>query len=240
MIEKVLWLITARSGSTGIKDKNIKELQGLSLIAYKIKTALTISSKENVWVSTDSEKYAVIAERYGAQVPFLRPKKLASSESSSIDVVLHAMDYAHQIGKKYSFIGLLEPTSPFVYYADIGKALTKLYLNNKAEAIVAVRESRPNTIFIQEEREYLDVISERIENNKLLGRQFFKPEITPSGGFYISRWDNFIQNKSFYTKNTIAYKVPLESELEIDEPIDWLWAEFLLEKNIVDITKLWK
>ncbi len=240
MKENILWLITARAGSMSIRNKNIKMLNGIPLIAYKIRTALSISKPEDVWVSTDSEKYANIAREHGAYVPFLRPKKLATSMASSEDVVLHAMKFAESIGKEYKFIGLLEPTSPFVYYTDILKALNKLDDNENAQGIVAVRETRPNTFFIQEDNQFLDTIAKRMDKQKLLGRQNFKKEITPSGGFYISRWNFFLEKKTFYSERTLSYEVPFESELEIDEPIDWAWAEFLVEKNYVDLKKLWK
>jgi len=240
MVEDILWLITARSGSTGIPNKNIKGLGGFPLLAYKIKTALSVSPSDNVWVSTDSAEYARIAEKHGAQVPFIRPPELATNSASSIDVVLHAMDIANRKEKKYNFIGLLEPTSPFVYVDDIQNALGKLKKNVEANAIVAVKESRPNTFFIQQEKEYLDIISKRLKEKEKLGRQAFNKEITPSGGFYISRWGNFLKEKTFYTDKTLAYLLPNECELEIDEPMDWLWAEFLIKEQIIDINKLWK
>ena len=137
-------------------------------------------------------------------------------------------------------IGLLEPTSPFVYYSDLINAYSKLKNNENAESIVAVKETRPNTFFIQEENEFLDTISQRMEKIKSLGRQFFKKEITPSGGFYISKWNNFLNNKTFYTKRTLSFTLPEESSLEIDEPMDWNWAEYLIKNNIVDIKKLWR
>jgi len=236
----ILWLITARSGSTGIPNKNIRELNNIPLLAYKIKTALTLSPSEDVWVSTDSSEYADIAKKYGAKVPYIRPKKLSTNSASSVDVVLHVMKFAKSIGKNYDFIGLLEPTSPFVYFEDIKSALVKLYDNKKADAIVAVRETRPNTFFIQEDSEFLDQISKRMREVRSLGRQSFNREITPSGGFYISKWDVFFEKKTFYTDKTLAYEVPVESELEIDEPIDWMWAEFLIKENIININKLWK
>jgi CMP-N,N'-diacetyllegionaminic acid synthase len=239
MINDILWLIPARSGSKSIIDKNVRILNNIPLINYRIKSALSISKKENIWVSTDSEEYSEIAKKAGATVPFLRPKNLASDSSSSIDVVLHAMELAKIRGLNFSMIGLLEPTSPFVYYNDLINAYSKLKNNENAESIVAVKETRPNTFFIQEENEFLDTISQRMEKIKYLGRQFFKKEITPSGGFYISKWNNFLNNKTFYTKRTLSFTLPEESSLEIDEPMDWNWAEYLIKNNIVDIKKLW-
>lgn len=82
----ILWIVAARSGSKGIPDKNIRELGGTPLLALRILTALPLGT---VLLSTDSETYAAIGTKFGAEVPFLRPIALASDSASSIDVVLH-------------------------------------------------------------------------------------------------------------------------------------------------------
>lgn len=228
MEKNILWLVTARSGSKSIPDKNIKILGKQPLISYRIQSALTTRIAGDVWVSTDSEKYAEIAKEYGAEIPFLRPDYLSTDDASSTDVVLHAMEYALIINKKYDFIGLLEPTSPFIQGSDLDKAIELLNQNENASAIVATKESRPNRIFIQKEDEYLSELAENLKLYKKLGRQSFGKEITPSGGFYISKWDDFLQNKSFYTKQTLSYIVDDISGLEIDEPLDWQFAEFII------------
>lgn len=238
MLDDILWLVTARAGSKGIPNKNIKKLNGIPLMSYRIMTALSLSPRENVWVSTDSTEYSEIAKEWGAQVPFLRPIELSNDESSSVDVVLHAMNYAETIGRKFNYIGLLEPTSPFVYIEDILAAINQLKSKEEYKTIIAVKESRPNTMFIQYQAEYLDKISERICKIKNIGRKNFNIEITPSGGFYIAKWPDFLKTKNFYTPRSTSYLLPEESSLEIDELIDWLWAEFLLEKKIIDINKL--
>ena len=139
---KILWLVAARSSSKSIPDKNIKLLGGLPLLAYRIKSVLSFAAKEDIWISTDSEHYAEIAKAYGATVPFIRPKALASDTAASVDVVLHAMDHADSLGKKYTGIGLLEPTSPFVSAANIEEAVNILCSEPEAENIVAVRHVR--------------------------------------------------------------------------------------------------
>jgi CMP-N,N'-diacetyllegionaminic acid synthase len=240
MKNNILWLITARSGSKSVPNKNIKKLSRIPLIGYKILTALSISSKDNVWVSTDSDEYAKISKEYGACVPFIRPRDLANDSSSSVDVVLHAMDYAEKIGRSYDYIGLLEPTSPFVYFNDIDCAVNNLELCTEADAIVAVKESRPNTIFIQDDKKYLDIVGERIRCLRNYGREYFNREITPSGGFYISRWLSFRNNCGFYSTKTLSYMLSDVSAIEIDEHIDWLWAEFLINEKQIKTNKLWK
>ncbi len=231
MDKNILWLITARSGSKSIPDKNIKILGNQPLISYRIQSALTTKIDGDVWVSTDSDKYAEIAKEYGAEIPFIRPDYLSTDDASSIDVVLHAMNHASSLGKNYDFVGLLEPTSPFIQSSDLDKALELLDENETASAIVATKESRPNRIFIQNDDEYLSELADNLKVYKKLGRQAFGKEITPSGGFYISKWDDFLKKKSFYTRKTLSYLVDNISGLEIDEPIDWQIAEFIINST---------
>lgn len=227
----VLWLLTARSGSKSIPHKNIKLLNGKPLLAYRILSVKESNYCNDIWISTDSEEYALIAKEFGANVPFIRPVELSTDESSSIDVVLHAMNFALRQNLKFDFIGLLEPTSPFINSKSLNKAIETLQNNSEAESIVAVRESRPNTKFIQDESMFLDSIAANIKECSSLIRQQFKKQITPSGGFYISKWESFLTNKSFYTKSTLGFIVSDIEGLEIDEPIDWEFAEFLISKK---------
>jgi CMP-N,N'-diacetyllegionaminic acid synthase len=235
---ETLWLIPARSGSKSIPNKNIRYLGEHPLLAYRIRTALKITAAESIWLSTDSDEYAKIGAVAGAKIPFMRPAHLATDTASSMDVVLQAMEFAEQQGKKFSFIGLLEPTSPFIYPELLVGALDKLSADADADAIVAVKEARPNTIFIQPENQYLDTLASNLAKLKNIGRQNFSREITPSGGFYISRWENFKMNKTFYTPKTLPYLVSRESEIEIDDEIDWDFAEFLVRQGKVDINRL--
>lgn len=236
--KKILWLIAARSGSKSIPDKNIKLLGGYPLISFRIKSALATEFSKDIWVSTDSELYARISEEFGANIPFIRPEILATDYASSIDVVLHAMHFATECNLKYDYIGLLEPTSPFITNIQLDSALNILNSSNEASAIVAIRESRPNRIFIQEESLYLTELANNIQSLTKIGRQFFKKEITPSGGFYISKWDSFLEDKTFYSQTTLGFNVDDISGLEIDEPLDWKFAEFIIEKELFDINQL--
>jgi CMP-N,N'-diacetyllegionaminic acid synthase len=240
MGKDILWIITARSGSKSIINKNIKLLNNIPLIEYRIKSALTIAEENQVWVSTDSNEYASIAIKAGAKVPFIRPDYLSNDTASSNDVILHAINFAEKSGLKFNFIGLLEPTSPLVYFSDLLNSLNILKKNKDASSIVAVEETRPNTFFIQNESEYLSELAKRFSSKENLGRQEFKKQITPSGGFYISRWDDFKLNKTFYTEKTLPYMIPDECSIEIDEPFDWVFSEFLIKEKIVDIKKIFK
>lgn len=232
---KVLWLIAARSGSKSIPNKNISKLGNHPLLSYRIISAKKTIYKNEIWISTDSEEYAQIAIRYGAKAPFLRPKEIAQDNSTSVDVVLHAMEFAELNDLHFDFVALLEPTSPFISTTQLDEAIMKLINEPIADSIVAVRESRPNTLFIQDESKFLDKIAKELEDINTIGRQNFKMQITPSGGFYISRWKSFLKSKTFYTSNTITLLVDNIAGIEIDEPIDFAFAEFLIEKKIINI-----
>jgi CMP-N,N'-diacetyllegionaminic acid synthase len=229
---KVLWLVAARSGSKSLPNKNIRILNGIPLIAYRIQSALKCNFPEFVWISTDSNEYAQIAREYGAQVQFLRPSFLAEDSSNSVDVVLHAMHFAQEQNFEFDYIGLLEPTSPFISENDLNEALLKLSQTEDAHAIVAVKESRPHPIFVQENSNYLEKIAKNISSLNKLGRQEFETQITPSGGFYIARWNSFLKAKSFYTAKTLSYLVDDIAGLEIDNPIDFLFAEFIASQSV--------
>jgi N-acylneuraminate cytidylyltransferase/CMP-N,N'-diacetyllegionaminic acid synthase len=238
MEENVLFVITARKGSKGVPNKNIKTLFGIPLLALKGLSALALTNKENVWLSTDSEEYAEIGKRYGITVPFLRPDYLAKDTSSSVDVVLHAMQHAAQLGKNYTMIALLEPTSPFIYKEHLKSAIHILKEEHNASGIVAVKKVDAASVFVQPQSKYLDIISRKIEMLKGIRRQDIEIEVTPSGGFYIAKWDDFLKHKTFYTSRTLSYLVPEECSLEIDSPLQFQWAEFLVKEKIVFIDKI--
>lgn len=239
MMNEILWLITARSGSKSIPDKNIKMLGEYPLMVYRIKSALSISPANNVWVSTDSKDYADIAKKYGATVPFLRPSELASDEASSTDVVMHAIKEAENKGLQFKAIGLLEPTSPFITYQQLLDSSQILLNDNKADGIVAVKESRPNIIFIQKESLYLSELAKKLSKINHHGRQFFEKEITPCGGFYIMKWEKFKISKTFYSSKIRSFLVGPENGLEIDERIDWTYAEFIINKRLIKLSDIY-
>ena len=134
-----LGIITARSGSKGIKDKNIKQLNGKPLMAYTIESALQSHYIDETMVSTDSEIYASIAKEYGANVPFIRSSKNATDMAKSMDVVFEVLDEYERRGKSFDNIVVLQPTSPLRTYINIDEAF-KLFYEKVADSVVSVCE----------------------------------------------------------------------------------------------------
>ncbi len=230
-IDDVLWLVPARSGSKGIKHKNIRALGGVPLLATRVRSALKLSPASNVWVSTDSAEYAAIATLAGATVPFLRPYALATDDASSMAVVRHAMDHADLIGAKFWALGLLQPSSPFVPSELLLGAVDELRANREASALVTVRRVNPPTFLVQPRDRTLAVLGQRFADKSRLRRQDLPEEITPSGGLFLSTWSNLRGRGTFYTDQTLSFEVSDVCGVDIDEPIDWQWAEFLLESG---------
>lgn len=127
---EVLAIIPARSGSKSVKDKNIRLINNKPMLAYSIGHALQSKCIDRVIVSTDSKKYAEIAVKYGAEVPFIRPAELASDTSLDIDVFEHALRYLEKNEKYFpELIVQLRPTYPIRRISDI-ENMVKYMQNN--------------------------------------------------------------------------------------------------------------
>ena len=137
----ILGLIPARGGSKGLPRKNIRPLLGKPLIAWTIEQALASEYLDRVVVSTDDEKIAEISRKYGAKVPFMRPKESAADEARRIDVVLHAIDWMEKNDNSYDLIMLLQPTSPLRTSEDIDKAI-KLFISKKADSLFLINSRK--------------------------------------------------------------------------------------------------
>ena len=108
---KNIAIIPARSGSKGLKDKNIKALNGQPLLKYSIDAAISSRIFDEIMVSTDSSHYAEIAKVCGASVPFLRSAENSEDKASSWNVVIEVLNYYKQIGQTFDTFCLLQPTN---------------------------------------------------------------------------------------------------------------------------------
>ncbi len=237
---KVLFVITARGGSKGVPRKNIKMLGGKPLIAYKIIAAKKCRCEKRIIVSTDDEEIAEISRKYGAEVPFMRPTELATDTASSVDVVLHAMNWVSEDSKeKYDFICMLEPSSPFASYNDLEMSLQLIDQTN-ADTLLGMKEVDVNTIFVHplDNDGKLSEFYFAIKDMKSIRRQDQKKEYTMNGCMYVAKWDYFVKNKLFHSVNSIPYIMPEERSIEIDTPLDYEIAKYLIERKLIDLS-LW-
>lgn len=135
-------LIPARSGSKRVKRKNVRELNGHPLIAYTIAAAKASGVCSRVLVSTDSQDIADVAERYGAEVPFLRPAEFATDTSPDIEWLSHLLTTLRDSGELTEAFALLRPTSPFRLPETIARAWQTFTTAGDVDSLRAVEKCR--------------------------------------------------------------------------------------------------
>jgi CMP-N,N'-diacetyllegionaminic acid synthase len=222
---KVLAIVPARGGSKGLPGKNLRPLCGRPLINWSIDTALACGEIDVVVVSTDDKKIAAVAAAAGAEVPFLRPPDLASDAASSIDVVLHALDFFERNERFFDIVLLLEPTSPLREVGDIQAALQRIS-DMKVSSIVSVCRAEsvhPAFMFRITEDERLDPFLSSTPTNTR--RQEIEPLFYLEGTLYASTVDSLRKHRSFYHEGTTAYEVSKWKALEVDDIEDFEMIE---------------
>jgi N-acylneuraminate cytidylyltransferase/CMP-N,N'-diacetyllegionaminic acid synthase len=235
----VLFLITARGGSKGIPSKNLREIGGLSLVGYKAISARKSKYCKRLIISTDSPEIQENARRFGVEVPFTRPAELATDTASSAEVIAHAMAWIEkETGEHYDAVMLLEPSSPFARSFDYDNAI-ELMGKYDANAVVGVRPVEVSSIYVGplDEQGRMTEIIDQMKRAQSGRRQEMRPECTPNGALYLFKWESFNQHRDIYhdREGTYGYIMDRFYSVEIDEPIDLHWAEFLVRNGYVDI-----
>lgn len=135
-MKKILALIPARAGSRGIPKKNIIDLGGHPLLAYSVAAAKLSKFINRIIVSTDSEEFAAVARKYGAETPFIRPKEYATDQAADKPYYKHALDWLEE-NENYlpDFVVNLRPTVPVRNPKTIDRAILKLISDKKATAL---------------------------------------------------------------------------------------------------------
>ncbi|HPS02203.1 MAG TPA: acylneuraminate cytidylyltransferase family protein [Candidatus Sumerlaeota bacterium] len=225
-----LAVIPARSGSKGLKDKNIRPLQGKPLIAYTIEAARQSHLFDEIFVSTDSEEYARIAVEWGAHVPFLRSGDLASDTASSWDVVREAVQNYKARGQEFDTVALLQPTSPLRRADDIRNGYEQMR-DRKANAIVGVCEVNHSPLWcntLPEDNSLDHFLNPDVVNRP---RQSLPTCFRINGALYLVRVDYLMQAGNLYEKDSYAVVMSKENSLDIDDETDFRIAEVLMGLN---------
>ncbi|MBU3106222.1 cytidylyltransferase domain-containing protein [Clostridium gasigenes] len=224
--KKILAIIPARSGSKGLKDKNIKLLNGKPLIAYTIGAAINSNVFEDIIVSTDSVKYADISKEYGADVPFLREESLASDTATTEDVVIDIIENLKLMNKYYDYFVILQPTSPLRDSCNIKEAVD-LLLDNNLKSVVSVCESEHSLKLYNTLKENLSLegFLDKGDNKR---RQELDTYYRINGAIYIIETSEYITSRNFYCERSKAYIMDSKKSVDIDTDFDFKIAEYLL------------
>lgn len=230
---KFLGIITARGGSKGIPKKNIKLLAGKPLIEYTFDAVKKSKLIDKCIVSSDDDEIIKFSRSKNIEVTFKRPAELATSYAKSVDVLIHAVKHL-MIHENYKpdYIMTLQPTSPLRSAEDIDKSI-ELILNDKdADSLVSVVEIphnfNPHSAMIYA-RKYLKHF---IKMEKVMRRQE-KPKFYARNGaaIYITRYNLLMDRKKIIGEKCLAYFMPKERSIDIDDQYDWNIAEFLIKNQ---------
>jgi len=212
----VLAIVPARGGSKGLPGKNIRPAAGRPLLDYTVAAARASACIDRVVLSSDDEEIMRVARACGCEVPFRRPRELATDEAASIDVVLHALDQL----PPHDLVVLLQPTSPLRSAADIDAAC-RMLVQHGAPACVSVTaaEQSPYWMFRMNERAELAPLLPVAE--RAARRQDLPPVVVLNGAVYVARCDWLRRERSFVAAGTVGYPMPAERSLDIDTAADF-------------------
>ena len=225
-------LICARSGSKGVPNKNIKLLAGKPLIVRSINQIKEVKEISRVIVSTDSEEIANIAIKAGAEVPFIRPKKLSEDDSPEWLVWRHALESINKIYGGYPDILIIVPVTAPLRTADDLKNCLIEYQKGNADIIITATDSHRSPYFnmvkIDKEGMANLLISPR---EKITRRQDIPRVLDMTTVAYVTTPKYIIENNSIFSGKVRHVHIPIERALDIDSLFDFKIAELLLSKE---------
>lgn len=230
--KKILAVITARGGSKGIPRKNIKDLCGKPLIAYTIKAAKASKYLTRCIVSTDDKEIADISRKFDADVPFIRPEEFAQDESTSMEVVRHALSWlSENKDEYYDYLMILQPTSPLRTAEDIDACIEKI-VDTNADSVMSMMELVDfslKKLKVIEDDEIKPLVEE--EAGQSSRRQDLSKIYKRNCAIYLTKTE-LIMKGDLFGKISRPYIMSEERSVDINKPIDFELAEFWIKKKI--------
>ena len=229
---KPICIIPARAGSKSVPNKNIRLIAGKPLIYYTIKSALESKLFSHVIVSTEDKKTASIAKKYGAEVPFMRPKKLATDQAGTSDVLIHGIKKLENLDYKFNEIVLRDCTVPFIRDEDVSKSLSKLR-KKKSDAVFGVYRQHHNPYFNMMEinsQGYLQ-ISKKVGTRPVARQK--SPIVYQLSGLWVLDTKQFLKYQSIMVPKILPFEIPVETGFMIDTELEFKIAEFLACGNLI-------
>ena len=229
---RVLGLIPAKGSSTRLPGKNVRMLEGKSLLERTVDSSRQSGVLDRVCVSTEDPEIAVQARRLGVDLPFMRPPHLARDPAGVVEVALHALDEWEKLGEFFDTLIILLTTSPLRAGTDIVKALQR-YVESGEDFLMSVS------------REEHSPLSSLILQNGLL--QPLHPEwlmhtgarktgetpvcVRANGAVTIVDIRRFRKEKNYYAFPLVAYEMPWERGIDIDTERDFAMAEWAIKNR---------
>ena len=226
---RVLCVIPARGGSKGIPLKNVAPLAGKPLLHYALTAALAAKGVTRVVVSSEHPVILDVARQYGEDIPLERPTELAQDETPSHPVALHAIDTRERMGDEpYDYVLLLQATAPLVAPGDIDRTIGLMVQTgcDSCVTVTPVGDLHPAKLKVLEG----DRLCPYLEEERTYTRQKLPAVYIRNGSCYAAK-RSVLLGGSLYGDDVRAVTVPRERSINIDEPIDLAFAEFLLTRH---------
>jgi CMP-N,N'-diacetyllegionaminic acid synthase len=228
---KAICLIAARGGSKGVPGKNIRKFGDKPLIVHTIESARKSGLFEHVIVTTEDEKIAKIAKKFGADVPFLRPKKLATDHVDYDKVIMHAIKKLKILGYDFDILVNRDCTVPFIRNSDVSKSI-KLLQKEKCDLVCGVYKQHHNPYFNMMELDskgYLK-FSKKMKNRSK-GRQN-SPVVYQLNGLFVMNVNQFLKYGKTYMPKVIPFEIPPETGHMIDTEFEFQIGDCVAKKII--------
>ena len=223
---KSICIICARSGSKGVPNKNIRILGSDPLITHSIKSALASKIFNHVIVNTDNIEIAKIAKKYGAEVPFMRPKKLAQDSTSLESVLIHGIKKLKSLRFEFDNFTIRDCTVPFIDEHDI-KGAMQLFKKSNCDGVFAAIKAHPNPYFGMYELNSKGYLRISKSLKKEITRRQNAPIVYDIDGLYILNVKKFLETGRIFTEKNLPYEIPKSHGHMIDFEIDFKIAECL-------------
>lgn len=231
MNPKILAVIPARGGSKGVKDKNIRILNGKPLIAWTIEQAKHSKYIDRLIVSTDDHKIAQVSKHYGSEV-MMRPAQLAQDDSPTSDTLIYTLEQLKESGYIPDYLLLLQCTSPLRKTEHIDEAIG-LFLENidSVDSLISVTPvEHPVQWFRTVDKEGFMHNYFNYDMHHCHQRQSFEQVYRLNGAIYIIKINIYLQHHVFQTDRTLPYIMDNESSIDIDTEMDLWIAESIMKK----------
>ena len=225
--KKIIAIVPARQGSKGLAKKNIIDFLGKPLLVWSIEAARKSRYVDRLIVSTDSTDIAIVGEKNGAEIPFIRPSYLSEDNSTSVDVIYHAIEFMRaELGENFDLVVLLEPTSPLRTSEDLDLAIEKLVGSPNARSLVSVGESESQHKTLQFNITDNDFISVGSASSGFVHtrRQDLAKSYFLDGSIYLSYIQTLFEFMSFVHGQTLTLSLPKWKNMEIDDEYDYVMA----------------
>jgi len=231
---EVFALVTARSGSKGIPDKNLKQIGNHSLLEWSIKSALKSSQVTKVFLSTDSAEYAKLGESFGAVVPFLRPTELASDTAIDLDVFKHFLTEIKELPKAIVHI---RPTTPLRNPEIINNAVIK-FINLEKEitslrSVHEMSESAYKTFEVSDQGLLKPIASVADGEKANFPRQAFPKTYQANGYVDLLNPEFILKEHKLHGDKIFAFETPVVTEVDSLSDLEYLNWEVQQNQELV-------